>query len=151
MGRRISLTPGIPLHPTGTFTSHHIGPGTAYSRIFDRLVRIQSHMVTSSRFNYLLVMIDSVLSVMRMSVGKSTRITGFQYMNTFFGIPLDRFFHLAFVVGNISSGFMMSDDLNIFLTCITDYFINIKISVRFGKIKILHTTPALPAFVPPLE
>ena len=33
-------------------------------------------------------------------------------MNALIGIPLDCLLHLALVVGNVSTGFMMSDDLD---------------------------------------
>ena len=72
-------------------------------------------------------------------------------MNALIGIPLDCLLHLALVVGNVSTGFMMSDDLNILFTCITSYFIHIKVGIRFSKVKTLHTSPTFPSFVPPLK
>jgi len=151
MGRRITFAPCIPFHTSCTFTSHHVGPCTANTGIFNRLVCIHCHFVTGSCLYHFLIMINPILSMMRKSIRESTRITGFQDMNTMFCVPLHGMIHLTFIVGNIASSLMMSDDFNAFLFRIMHNLVNVKISIRFRKVKILHTTPAFPSFVPSLK
>ena len=64
------------------------------------------------------------------------------------GIPLHCMIHLPFIVRDISSCFMVSNDFDSFFLGITYYFIYVKVSVRFRKIKILHTAPTFPTFIP---
>ena len=151
MGRRITFAPCIPFHTSCTFTSHHVRPCTANTGIFNRLVCIHCHFVTGSCLHHFLIMINPILSMVRKSIRESTRITGFQDMNTMFCVPLHGMIHLTFIVGDIASSLMMSDDFNTFLFGITYDFINIEIRVWLSEIKALHTAPTFPTFVPTFE
>ena len=148
MRRGISFAPRIPFHTSHSFTCHHVRPCTADTGIFNGFVCIQRHLVTGGCFYNLLIMIDSILAVMKIAIRKSSRITCFQDMNAVVCVPLHSMVHLTFIVRNVSSGLMMADDFNSFFFCITNHFINVKVCIRFRKVKVLHTAPAFPAFIP---
>ena len=148
MRRRISFTPCIPFHTSGSFARHHVRPCTADTGILNRFVCIQCHSMLRSCFHYLLIMVDSILSMMWKPVRESSCITCFQDVDAVVGIPLHCMNHLPFIVRDISSCFMVSNDFDSFFLGITYYFIYVKVSVRFRKIKILHTAPTFPTFIP---
>ena len=151
MRRRIAFTPRIPFHASCPLACHHIRPCTTDTGIFDRFVCIQSHLMTGGSFHYPLIVIDTVLAMMQISVRKCACISRLQEVDTMIGIPLHGMIHLTFIVRNIPSGLMMSHDFNAFLFGITYDFINIEIRVWLGEIKALHTAPTLPTFVPTFE
>ena len=148
MKRRISFAPCIPFHPSHSFTCHHIRPCTTDTGIFNRFVRIQRHFVTGSCFHHFLIVVDPILAVMKITIRESSRISCLKDMDTVVCVPLHSMIHLALIVGNIPSGLVMADNFNSFFLCITNHFINVKVSIRFRKVKVLHTTPAFPAFIP---
>ena len=151
MFRRITFAPGIPLHAAGAFAGHHVGIGTTYTGILYRLMHIEGSTILGSRFHDIAIMPHIELSVVVVTVGKTTGIPGLYAMDTQIGIPFISLIQLIFVITDISSRFMMTDNLNTLLPGISCYFLYIEIGIRFGIIEVLRSAPVLPTFIPAFE
>src|SRR5689334_118663 len=88
----------------------------------------------------------SILTAMLFfSIEKTAYISCFNGTNAIFTVKFKGIFELTFVFQRISSRFMMTDELYVFLFCIIRDFFNIKIRVRFIKFKGF---PIFPTFIP---
>ena len=148
MRRRISFTPCIPFHTSSSFSRHHIRPCPTNTGILYRFMCIYGYSIFCRSFHYLLVMPNTILTVMPIPSGHSSGITGFQIVYSIIDIPTQRLIQLPFIIRDISSGFMMSDNTNSLFLCISCDFIHIEIGIRLRIVEILTAAPTFPALIP---
>ena len=147
---RIAIAPCIPFHATCSFSGHHVGISAPDTRVLDGFVHIKRRMVSGSSLHDFPIMTYVVLPMMVVSAGQSSGISGLHAVNPHVGIPLVCFIQLPLVIENITSGFVMPDNLNAFFTGVAGYLFDIEVCIRLGVVERLRAAPVLPTFIPSL-
>ncbi|MPM43096.1 hypothetical protein SDC9_89769 [bioreactor metagenome] len=135
MAGRGSAVSGIPLVAAHSFLRHQVGPGAVEPGGFDAFMHIEVDVVLCRRFNHFLKMAHHVLSMMMHSFrANRAGVTGFQVVDSKLAAERQGRIELTFIHGNITTGFVMRNKLNLMFLCIFHNFLNIEIRISFAEI-----------------
>ena len=144
--------PCVPLLSTHTFLRHKIRIGALQAGRHDRLMVIDGDMILGCGLDDLAIMANARLTFIPLQAVDGTddrrhiaRLDDIDTMHSMVGVG---FIQHLLVIGCVSAGLVMPDDLHTQTVCQSAQIVHIPVVIRFGEREML---PVLPTFVPSLR